>query len=363
MPSEASPVKVEKPRDKRKKNKGPGSESDTDFQISESENEDSAPEDAAVEDGIDDLRDVGPQPTKGLAQQSPKAISSKQSIPNGAGTSHFSLKNSRHLSDHSFSTKATYTSSAAVNTSLSSTGIGQRAVPAPNSKRVQGAYGQTFSHSPSSNICSSSFAIFQRSTSNAPFVVKPFVRAQMPVRSPLESSYGQYSDQMCFACHTQHPRGACPLKVAGVEHCGLCGLAHFGYSRTCPHIRSETQVRDMLRALKNSPEKKEHVEAAVKYLRGVKGTLVQQKKKDRERAMMQAQGIVPNRQPYGGPLALPGHHPPTTYNGPDHAIAGSVSSHSSAQHAKLPQQQHRPLQPPALEDDAVESALRGFLGR
>ena len=45
----------------------------------------------------------------------------------------------------------------------------------------------------------------------------------------------------------------------------------------------------MLIALKSSPEKKELVEAARKYLQGVKGTLVRQKK-EREKALM-AQNI------------------------------------------------------------------------
>lgn len=117
-------------------------------------------------------------------------------------------------------------------------------------------------------------------------VVKPFQRAQLPIRNPLASAYGSYINHICPACHKSHPRGACELKVAGVEHCGLCGLAHYGHSRTCPHIRSETQVREMLEALKSSPEDRELVDAAVKYLRGVKGTLVQQKKRDREKAVL-----------------------------------------------------------------------------
>jgi hypothetical protein len=46
----------------------------------------------------------------------------------------------------------------------------------------------------------------------------------------------------CMACYTFHPQGECPLKTAGVEYCNLCGLAHFGAARVCPHIQSETQV-------------------------------------------------------------------------------------------------------------------------
>ncbi|KAB2568919.1 Chromatin remodeling factor mit1 [Lasiodiplodia theobromae] len=86
----------------------------------------------------------------------------------------------------------------------------------------------------------------------------------------------------CPACTRTHLVGACPLKLTGVEHCNLCGLAHFGAGRACPHIGSETQVREMLQALKHSAEPRHLVELAVKYLRGVKGNLVQKKKQQAE---------------------------------------------------------------------------------
>ena len=87
----------------------------------------------------------------------------------------------------------------------------------------------------------------------------------------------------CPACDLPHPRGSCPLKIAGVEYCPLCGLAHYGSQRTCPHINSETQVREMLAALKSSSESKELVTEAKRYLSGVKGTLVQRKKMERQK--------------------------------------------------------------------------------
>jgi chromodomain-helicase-DNA-binding protein 4 len=119
--------------------------------------------------------------------------------------------------------------------------------------------------------------------------VKPFVRANLPIRNPFEPANPNV--HICRACHNNHPIGACDLKAAGVEYCGLCGLAHYGHGRTCPHIKSETQVREMLAALKNSPEKKELIDLAAKYLRGVKGALVQQKKRDREKAEGRGQNI------------------------------------------------------------------------
>jgi chromodomain-helicase-DNA-binding protein 4 len=50
----------------------------------------------------------------------------------------------------------------------------------------------------------------------------------------------------------------------------------------CPHIKSETMVRLMLEMLRQSPEPRELVEAAAKYLKGVKGHLVASKRKARE---------------------------------------------------------------------------------
>ncbi|KAI4908327.1 hypothetical protein J4E90_008952 [Alternaria incomplexa] len=154
--------------------------------------------------------------------------------------------------------------------------------------------------------------------------VKPFERATIPIRNPLEPTYGSFGNRICPACHKNHPQGACELKAAGVEHCNLCGLAHFGHSRTCPHIKSETQVREMLEALKNSPEKKELVDAAMKYLRGVKGTLVQQKKRDREKAALaKGQPIPPPT--YSGM----GRPPKNAYNRPPGSMSGSVNGGGS----------------------------------
>ena len=146
--------------------------------------------------------------------------------------------------------------------------------------------------------------------------VKPFARVPLPIREPFASMSGYYKHVLCPACNHLHPQGACELKIAGVEHCGLCGLAHFGIGRTCPHIRSETQVREMMQALKRSPESKELVDLATKYLRGVKGALVQQKKHKREKAMAHAQAAImdPNAMPMTtGPGAGISRPPPGQY--------------------------------------------------
>lgn len=93
----------------------------------------------------------------------------------------------------------------------------------------------------------------------------------------------------CSACQERHPMGWCRIKIAGVEHCGLCGLAHLGYSRTCPHLNNEHQVARLLETLKESPEPREQVELATKYLRQIRGDLVSRRRKreEQERARLQ----------------------------------------------------------------------------
>ncbi|KAH7396549.1 hypothetical protein DE146DRAFT_614275 [Phaeosphaeria sp. MPI-PUGE-AT-0046c] len=232
-----------------------------------------------------------------------------------------------------------------------------------------------------------------KATTNRSSAVKPFKRAHMPIRSPLEPTYGSYSNRVCPACRKQHLQGACELKAAGVEHCGLCGLAHFGHSRTCPHIKSETQVRAMLEALKNSNEPKELVDLAVKYLRGVKGTLVQQKKRDREKAAVQNGELPPpigtsnighppivrapsnngkptsTELPQGAtqfPLRPPAQFPivpqrdvPSWYAGPNNTAAGwATGQKTPAEQQRLAQMQSQGQ----LDEQGMETALRGYLG-
>jgi chromodomain-helicase-DNA-binding protein 4 len=220
--------------------------------------------------------------------------------------------------------------------------------------------------------------------------VKPFVRAQLPVRATFASTNGHYNNVSCPACGKLHPQGACELKIAGVEHCGLCGLAHYGIGRTCPHIRSETQVREMMQALKRSPESKELIDLAVKYLRGVKGTLVQSKKRELEKALTNAQGtsMDPNMMPRTtGPgasisRAPPGQYPPQYHAPMPHAPmprapmshvtmysgSGSASASDSSRPAISAQQaqaiaQHRQAQDnqKRFSEHEAERALQEYL--
>ena len=99
--------------------------------------------------------------------------------------------------------------------------------------------------------------------------------------------------------------GWCRLKVAGVEHCGLCGLAHVGHGRTCPHLNSEAQVATLLASLKESPEPTELVEQATKYLRMIRGDLAQRKRtqeRKQQEAAAKSQQQSQQFQARGSPL-------------------------------------------------------------
>lgn len=81
--------------------------------------------------------------------------------------------------------------------------------------------------------------------------------------------------------------GWCRLKIAGVEHCGLCGLAHMGHGRTCPHLNDEKQVETLLLTLKESTESRELIDEATKYLRVIRGDLVSQRRARERRAQQE----------------------------------------------------------------------------
>ncbi|OSS54014.1 hypothetical protein B5807_01232 [Epicoccum nigrum] len=205
---------------------------------------------------------------------------------------------------------------------------------------------------------------------------QPFKRAQLPLRNPFDNTLPNNTTQVCPACHKPHPQGACELKIAGVEHCGLCGLAHFGWARTCPHIRSETQVREMLKALKSSNESRELVDVAVRYLRGVKGTLVQQKRRDREKLEGARQNMGATNAAVSAALGpMPGGWAGALAGGPAQQRLGHAGSRSGPDGTRdayrpyvHPQQQAVPGMGQAqaegrFDEGDVESALRGFLGR
>ena len=103
---------------------------------------------------------------------------------------------------------------------------------------------------------------------------------------------------LCIACNERHRTGYCPLKLAGVEFCGLCNLAHYGSgsSRNCPHLDSVTQCQAMLEALKSSPEPQEHLENSRRYVVGVIARLKQKKKQKKANGLQSSDSTL---QPFG----------------------------------------------------------------
>jgi chromodomain-helicase-DNA-binding protein 4 len=147
----------------------------------------------------------------------------------------------------------------------------------------------------------------------------------------------------------------------------------------------------MLEALRNSNEPKELVDAATKYLRGVKGTLVQQKKRDREKAAAAQNATLPPTAAAGKPRTLPGYSgvyapsgapnemvhqfptgPATPYptGPPQHEVPrwykvseGAGLSPPAGQRTLVEQQKMLQMQAHGqLNEQEMETALRGFLG-
>ncbi|KAK2739860.1 hypothetical protein FQN57_006436 [Myotisia sp. PD_48] len=126
-------------------------------------------------------------------------------------------------------------------------------------------------------------------------LIHPFKRASVtndsapPPNGAIAVSQEEHNDAdpnqvTCIACDKVHPVGYCLLRLAGVEHCGLCGSAHYGHGRACTHLNSELQVALMLGALKQSTESAIDVDLATKYLRGIRGGLVQRRRQELKKA-------------------------------------------------------------------------------
>ena len=396
-----SPVKI----DKRMKSQRAGSGEDTDFHVS-TEDEESEGQESGTEDVNAEMTNLGDAttPQRRASTAGHKSLSKQHSagafiVPSFRSTPKSTPKKNapKHRSHSSFPSLTLSPSSP----KLVKGKTGARRISKPKSPHEK--YGQVMvtkeppPHRETGDLTQGKSG---NRKSNTAVGAKAFQRAQLPVRSHA-NDYGQYSLVKCPACHQQHPQGACALKLAGVEHCGLCGLAHYGIGRTCPHIKSETQVREMLIALRSSPEKKELVDMAVKYLRGVKGHLVQMKKKEKEKvaeANMGTAGGMPhsvvyptNPPPPQGGLYVAGQGPPQQYAQPGfHPTQGVHAQPSWPRPApggvvnQIPNQQAQrgpatpvnastngsqqggwmqPADATQMDDHHVESALRGFLGR
>ena len=130
--------------------------------------------------------------------------------------------------------------------------------------------------------------------------VAPFKRVDLPdLEPPPAPAPIAENILVCYACNRSHPPGQCHLKSAGVEHCPLCGLAHYGVRRTCPHFQSEVHLSRMLEALKNSTEDREIRNLARSYVGGIKRDLAR-----RRRSLNPNPNPTPTPTPGSKPAAL-----------------------------------------------------------
>lgn len=113
----------------------------------------------------------------------------------------------------------------------------------------------------------------------------------------------------CIACSTVHIQGSCPLKVAGLERCGLCGQAHYGagFRKACTHLHSIEQCQLMLEALKSSHDASEAKSQVKKYLVGIIGNLRHEQKVTEEKKRESLQQQQQQRQQRQPPAAVDRH--------------------------------------------------------
>lgn len=184
--------------------------------------------------------------------------------------------------------------------------------------------------------------------------VAPFKRVDLPdLEPPSAPAPVTENTLVCYVCNQSHPPGQCRLKSAGVEHCPLCGLAHYGVRRTCPHFHSEVQISRMLEALKNSTEDREIRNLARSYVGGIKGDLAHRRRGLNPNptptptptigSKPAALGALNDQQknsihgtvapsPVPGPGVGPGPPPAidlTRHSGTNNTVMGSVSNDSS----------------------------------
>lgn len=126
------------------------------------------------------------------------------------------------------------------------------------------------------------------------YMIQTAARAFRRVESPppvaqIGTDGIQNASPPCVACQQRHIPGYCPLRHAGVEFCGLCGLAHLGGRRACPHLQSSVQVTRMLEALEKSTEAPSLVYGAKKYLQGILRSVGRTTRDERKKALLSAQ--------------------------------------------------------------------------
>ncbi|KAI9048486.1 hypothetical protein LZ554_007320 [Drepanopeziza brunnea f. sp. 'monogermtubi'] len=73
----------------------------------------------------------------------------------------------------------------------------------------------------------------------------------------------------CPTCRNQHAEGQCAVRARTTEECGYCGIAHFSFSKKCPFLCTEAQIRILIDTLdRESQEPAPLVKAAKDALLG-----------------------------------------------------------------------------------------------
>ena len=139
---------------------------------------------------------------------------------------------------------------------------------------------------------------------------QPYFRRAEVVPLPQDIPTSDTKDhRRCLACTRYHRQGYCPLMLAGVERCELCGIAHFGFQRNCPHLTSVTQLRLMMEALKKSTESQEIKDLAKMRIIGLVGSRNQAKRQEQEakKRRENLQSLPPNGQQHHDGTVVFGH--------------------------------------------------------
>ncbi|KAJ5295935.1 hypothetical protein PENANT_c001G08716 [Penicillium antarcticum] len=121
---------------------------------------------------------------------------------------------------------------------------------------------------------------------------RKFCRVKLSPPTSMGTDGASDPYHICVACKQNHAPGYCPLRRAGYEYCGLCGVAHFSARRVCPHLQSTVQVKRMMAALKASNEDPGLISIARNYLSGILYSTAQQERKKGKLNQLDAAGLV-----------------------------------------------------------------------
>jgi Chromatin remodeling factor Mit1 C-terminal Zn finger 2 len=83
----------------------------------------------------------------------------------------------------------------------------------------------------------------------------------------------------CKLCTQSHVPGHCPLRTVPIQQCPACGFSHVATARTCPLLRDEHYLKEILKKLKRSTEDRDIIRAAKSYVRGVLKDLQRRERK------------------------------------------------------------------------------------